>query len=543
MHVYGGVYADLGGWGRQWEACKRLGAAWPLCCTTAISSKPRAPSLRRPPPKPPRPPPPPDVEALRPLEPLLAAAAASATAGSAPGGAAGGAAAGGPAVAALLGPDLGFEHNLPQAFLASGPGQPLWLEILRTIAAAAADSGDGSGQQAGAEELTGPIMFKAVVARRLGLAVAGARGGALGAVRAAAQAPVAPSFWRLPEPGGGTAGSISSGSGSNTSGSGGAAPLVVLPPGVIFPYSWRLARAEFGDATPRSAATARLHAACSAWSNPTFDRARCKALAAGPEAFTITYCACGRRQRGGRGWSASSLGLRSPSPTRRPTPPACSPQGRTPGRRAGCLGMSIAPPARPPPSSLLPLPRCWRSRWRGAAARPRCRGRRAAGVARGQAPRPDAAPAAAVCGAAFWLLVTRRSLKTGGQGRLFGAFVTGENGPRAAGVGGECTPGPRGAITSRGAHTRGGVKTCGAARCPRRRAGLTLGAAPAPHQGGGRAAARARVLLWLTPARSRPGRTPRRGAGCRRSAAASGCRSWSWCRSRTAGSPRTPPPS
>jgi hypothetical protein len=264
------------------------------------------------------------------------------------------------AVIGLLGADLAFEHNIPQAFLASAPGHPLWLEVLRAVAALAAAGAASDGQGAMVEELTGPVLFKAVVARHLGLlepppppaqesghhqarghsapsaaswlAAHAARAGggkrsaaaALAWVRAAAHTPIAPSVRRLPAGEAGTPGSgyapqqqASARAGSGTGlplGSpagppalpcsistavtgGGGGGVVVLPPGAIYPYNWRLARSDFGDSTRASAATRALHAACSAWSNPKFDQGRCRRLAAGPGAFAITYCELGSRVR------------------------------------------------------------------------------------------------------------------------------------------------------------------------------------------------------------------------------------------------------
>jgi hypothetical protein len=42
------------------------------------------------------------------------------------------------AVVALMGSDLPFAHNIPNAFLASAPGHPLWLDVLRAVQVAAA---------------------------------------------------------------------------------------------------------------------------------------------------------------------------------------------------------------------------------------------------------------------------------------------------------------------------------------------------------------------------------------------------------------------
>lgn len=47
------------------------------------------------------------------------------------------------AVVALMGDDLAFGHNVPNAFLASAPGHPFWIEVLMTVQAAAAARREG----------------------------------------------------------------------------------------------------------------------------------------------------------------------------------------------------------------------------------------------------------------------------------------------------------------------------------------------------------------------------------------------------------------
>ncbi|KAI8475293.1 MAG: nucleotide-diphospho-sugar transferase [Monoraphidium minutum] len=103
-----------------------------------------------------------DVECLRPLDDLFAALNASAPPPPSrrPG------VPHGPAVVALMGRDAPFSHSLPNAWLASGPGHPLWIEALRAVAAAAAERRAGDW----VEDITGPVVLKAAVEARRGAA-------------------------------------------------------------------------------------------------------------------------------------------------------------------------------------------------------------------------------------------------------------------------------------------------------------------------------------------------------------------------------------
>lgn len=65
--------------------------------------------------------------------------------------------------------------------------------------------------------------------------------------------------------------------------------VVVLPPGLIYPYDWHEGRPDFGSSYSMAAWMA--HRACSAWDNPHFDPDTCKQLVAyRNNSYTITYC-------------------------------------------------------------------------------------------------------------------------------------------------------------------------------------------------------------------------------------------------------------
>lgn len=85
-----------------------------------------------------------DLECLRPLDSLLGPVNATASGSSKP-----------VAVVALMGDDLSFGHNVPNAFLAAAPGHPLWVEVLRAVQAAAADKGPGDW----VEDVSGWLVF------------------------------------------------------------------------------------------------------------------------------------------------------------------------------------------------------------------------------------------------------------------------------------------------------------------------------------------------------------------------------------------------
>lgn len=81
-----------------------------------------------------------DIESLKPLDPLLQ---------------------GHHAVLATMGPDLSFSDSIPNAFLASEPGHPFWLHLLRQIQAkAAAWMAGRGGALLKVEEATGPAMLR-----------------------------------------------------------------------------------------------------------------------------------------------------------------------------------------------------------------------------------------------------------------------------------------------------------------------------------------------------------------------------------------------
>lgn len=220
-----------------------------------------------------------DMECLRPLGPVVGSG-------------------GGAAMVALMGHDLSFEHNIPNAFMASPPRHRLWLDALRAVQAAA----PGRNRDDWVEEVTGPVVLKAVVARYLRADVS---------VNATGHHPpggaAAPSSGHPPGPPG-SAALLSHHSGSQAvralrrdawtpveptgrkGGPEGAGPggrVVVLPPGVIYPYDWHLGRPEFGSEA--TGETRLMHALCSGWKNPEFDAARCQKLLVGPNTYAITY--------------------------------------------------------------------------------------------------------------------------------------------------------------------------------------------------------------------------------------------------------------
>lgn len=64
-------------------------------------------------------------------------------------------------VLARMGEDRGFEHSIPNAWFASVPGHPFWLQLLWTIHGDA-QVYNASGQWPGVEWITGPVMLKRV---------------------------------------------------------------------------------------------------------------------------------------------------------------------------------------------------------------------------------------------------------------------------------------------------------------------------------------------------------------------------------------------
>lgn len=60
-----------------------------------------------------------------------------------------------------MGPDRGFDHSIPNALMASRPGQAFWLLVIQRMLEAAADaSTTGNIDATGPEALTGPILLK-----------------------------------------------------------------------------------------------------------------------------------------------------------------------------------------------------------------------------------------------------------------------------------------------------------------------------------------------------------------------------------------------
>jgi len=79
----------------------------------------------------------------------------------------------GPGIAyvAEMGPDLIYEHNIPNAWYASSPGHPFWLFFAERVVELTQNVVDGRRGWPGIEGIAGPVMLKAALDVGFGLAL------------------------------------------------------------------------------------------------------------------------------------------------------------------------------------------------------------------------------------------------------------------------------------------------------------------------------------------------------------------------------------